>query len=94
MFDGKPLDGHGCRILGLGSQALAISHIRCHVVLSLWLRGLSITPRFQLHVHQEHHERPEVYRHGVVGEETPDHLLKPLPLFGVWDNVIAGAAPP
>src|SRR4051812_36810338 len=35
-------DGHGCRILGLGSQALAISRIRCHVVLSLWLRRLSV----------------------------------------------------
>src|SRR4051812_21670859 len=27
-------DGHECRILGLGSQALTISRIRCHVVLS------------------------------------------------------------
>src|SRR3954471_15625254 len=35
-------DGHGCRILGLGSQALAISRIRCHVVLSRWLRRLSV----------------------------------------------------
>src|SRR5689334_5876719 len=30
----------------------------------------------------ECHQRREVCRHGVVGEETPDHLLKPLPLLG------------
>src|SRR4051794_30847196 len=30
----------------------------------------------------ERHERRQVCRHGVIGEETPDHLLKPLPLLG------------
>src|SRR3954465_6048557 len=34
--------GHGCRILGLGSQSSAIFRARCHVVLSLWLRRLSV----------------------------------------------------
>src|SRR3954468_16831240 len=34
------------------------------------------------HMASERHERREVCRHGVVGEETPDHLLKPLPLLG------------
>src|SRR4051812_29620280 len=35
-------DGHGCRILGLGSQSSAIFPACCHVVLSLWLRRLSV----------------------------------------------------
>src|SRR5689334_18368930 len=30
----------------------------------------------------EYHERRHVCRHGVIGEETPNHLLKPLPLMG------------
>ena len=34
------------------------------------------------HTASEHHERRHVCRHGVIGEETPDHLLKPLPLLG------------
>jgi hypothetical protein len=34
--------GHGWRILGLGSQSSAIFLAFCHVVLSLWLRRLSV----------------------------------------------------
>src|SRR6202022_4941577 len=34
------------------------------------------------HTASERHECRHVCRHGVIGEETPDHLLKPLPLLG------------
>src|SRR3954465_2062946 len=41
-------DGHGCRILGLGSQSSAIFPACCHVVLSLWLRRLSVRHQISL----------------------------------------------
>src|SRR4051794_35351331 len=34
------------------------------------------------HTASECYQRRQVCRHGVIGEETSDHLLKPLPLLG------------
>src|ERR1700739_3331120 len=38
-------------------------------------------PEFS-HTVSEHHEGRHICRHSMVGKETPDHLLKPLPLLG------------
>src|SRR3954451_4213244 len=82
MFDGKPFSWPRVQDFGFGQPV--ISDFPCPLPCGLVSLAASLErapPDFN-HTASEHHERRQVCRHGVIGEETPDHLLKPLPLLG------------
>ena len=82
MFDGKPFGWPRVQDFGFGQPGIGDFPypLPCGLV-SLATSFERAPPDFN-HTASERHERREVCRHGVVGEETPDHLLKPLPLVG------------
>src|SRR5215211_6702449 len=82
MFDGKPFSRPRVQDFGFGQPI--ISDFPCPLpsgLVSLAASFERAPPDFN-HTASEHHERRHGCRHGVIGEETPDHLLKPLPLLG------------
>jgi hypothetical protein len=82
MFDGKPFGWPRVQDFGFGQPI--ISDFSCLLPCGLISLAASFerTPPDFNHTVSERHERRQVCRHGVIGEETSDHLLKPLPLLG------------
>src|SRR5271165_1636352 len=82
MFDGKPLGRPRMKNFGFGQPVIGEfpSPPPCSLV-SLAASFERAPPEFN-HLASERRERRQVCRHGVIGEETPDHLLKPLSLLG------------
>src|SRR5689334_19597810 len=82
MFDGKPFGWPRVEDFRSGQPGMDEfpDPLPCGLV-SLAASFERAPPDFD-HTASECHKRREVCRHGVVGEETPDHLLKPLPLLG------------
>ena len=82
MFDGKPFCRPRVQDFWFGQPI--ISDFPCPLPCGLVSLAASLEhapPDFS-HTASEHHERWHICRHSVIGEETPDHLLKPLPLVG------------
>src|SRR3954454_2735386 len=81
MFDGKPFSRPRVQDFGFGQPI--ISDFSCLLPCGLISLAASFerTPPDFNHTVSERHERRQVCRHGVIGEETSDHLLKPLPLY-------------
>src|SRR3954462_10149254 len=81
-FDGKPFGWPRVKAFGFGQPI--ISDFSCLLPCGLISLAASFerTPPDLNHTVSERHERRQVCRHGVIGEETSDHLLKPLPLLG------------
>jgi len=81
MFDGKPFGWPRVQDFGFGQPGIGDFPypLPCGLV-SLATSFKRAPPDFR-HTASECHERRQVCRHGVIGEETPDHLLKPLSLL-------------
>src|ERR1044072_5739711 len=90
MFDGEPYGWPRVQDFRFGQPGIGdFSYpLPCGLV-SLATSFERAPPDFD-HTASERHERREVCRHGVVGEETPDDLLKPLPLLG--DGIVSSPA--
>src|SRR3954453_12524748 len=92
MFDGKPFGWPRVQDFGFGQPI--ISDFFCLLPCGLISLAASFerTPPDLNHTVSERHERRQVCRHGVIGEETSDHLLKPLPLYQWNRRAIGGQA--
>src|SRR5271169_3936159 len=82
MFDGEPC--RRPRVKDFRSGQPVLGDFPCPLpcgLVSLAASFKRAPPEFS-HTASEYHEGRHVCRHGMVGEETPDDLLKPLPLLG------------